>query len=36
MGVSLIGMGFISFLLAILALYLKRLEYRIMERLRKS
>jgi dolichol-phosphate mannosyltransferase len=35
-GVSLSGVGFISLLLAILVLYLKRLEYRIMERLRKS
>jgi dolichol-phosphate mannosyltransferase len=35
-GISLSGVGFISLLLAILVLYLKRLEYRIMERLRKS
>ncbi|MGB9778821.1 MAG: glycosyltransferase [Candidatus Bathyarchaeales archaeon] len=35
-GVSLSGVGFTSFLLAVLALYLKRLEYRIMERLKKS
>jgi dolichol-phosphate mannosyltransferase len=34
-GVSLSGVGYLSLLLAILALYLKRLEYRIMERLRK-
>ena len=35
-GVSLSGVGYLSLLLAVLALYLKRLEYRIMERLRKS
>jgi dolichol-phosphate mannosyltransferase len=35
-GVSLSGVGYLSLLLAILALYLKRLEFRVMERLRKS
>ncbi|RSN76734.1 glycosyltransferase family 2 protein [Candidatus Methanodesulfokora washburnensis] len=35
-GISLSGVGYISLLLAVLALYLKRLEYRIMKFIRRS